>query len=589
MVYLGNEQESKAYRLFDPTTQRICVSRDVKFKENETWGWKQYMSEHIKDKPEWTDFKIRNLEVTNKHHDQGIQPIEEDNEFPSNDDDDYASPTRDSPTHSQAPHTPSTRSSQLDNTLKSLDFKKCALEKAIYTKTSKDSTLLIRVYIDDLIIIGTPKKEIYKFKAQIEEKFEMSDLGLLAYYLGIEVTQTDGDISIKQFAYANKILKETGMLDCNKTLIPMDPGTRLTKLRMKAGFLNSRGGGGKKKQSNNNDPGNAVKKVASPSTVDKTVRKERQSPLMETTGLDLYPPLPTQCTNSAGTILGKSSYANVIGKPSGTKVNFHALFTPAGNRMAYLVVVNYVRNTWDKYGLVQSLFSLSTGLFSFQFISMDGLNAMLENGSWFIRTNPFILKKVAFGCEPSERGCWSSYARAMIELRANVELKDNIVVAMPKINREGYYTCSIHVEYKWKPPRCACCKVFGHDLEKMGFKPTKQEVYQPVSKKPTISYSGKKKNTVEPNNESSPSTTPIIEKIDRMENLIIDGKAILVDNEGKPFRKVDDDSENKDSHEIDDYEYDPYDDDMYKGQKIPEMLQALFDNLDIKVKGRKKK
>ncbi|GJY42076.1 ribonuclease H-like domain, reverse transcriptase, RNA-dependent DNA polymerase [Tanacetum coccineum] len=92
---------------------------------------------------------------------------------------------------------------KLDNTLKSLDFKKCALEQAIYTKTSKDSTLLIGVYVDDLIITGTPKKEIDKFKAQMEEKFEMSDLGLLAYYLGIKVTQTGGDISIKQFAYAN--------------------------------------------------------------------------------------------------------------------------------------------------------------------------------------------------------------------------------------------------------------------------------------------------------------------------------------------------------------------------------------------------
>ncbi|GJR40311.1 ribonuclease H-like domain, reverse transcriptase, RNA-dependent DNA polymerase [Tanacetum coccineum] len=119
---------------------------------------------------------------------------------------------------------------KLDNTLKSLDFKKCALEQAIYTKTSKDSTLLIGVYVDDLIITGTPKKEIDKFKAQMEEKFEMSDLGLLAYYLGIEVTQTNGDISIKQSAYASKILKEAGMIDCNETLIPMDPGTRLTKI-----------------------------------------------------------------------------------------------------------------------------------------------------------------------------------------------------------------------------------------------------------------------------------------------------------------------------------------------------------------------
>ncbi|GJR47278.1 zinc finger, CCHC-type containing protein [Tanacetum coccineum] len=74
MVYLGNEQGSKAYRLFDPTTRKICVSRDV---------------------------KIRDLEAINEHHDQGFQPIEEDNEFPNNDDDDYVSPTRDSPLHSQ--------------------------------------------------------------------------------------------------------------------------------------------------------------------------------------------------------------------------------------------------------------------------------------------------------------------------------------------------------------------------------------------------------------------------------------------------------------------------------------------------------
>nr|GEW06499.1 zinc finger, CCHC-type [Tanacetum cinerariifolium] len=108
MVYLGNEQGSKAYRLFDPTTQKICVSRDVKFKENETLDWKEYMSEHINDEHEWTDFKIKNLEVTSEHHDQGTQPSEEDNEFPNNDNDGYASPTTGSPSHSQTPYTPST-------------------------------------------------------------------------------------------------------------------------------------------------------------------------------------------------------------------------------------------------------------------------------------------------------------------------------------------------------------------------------------------------------------------------------------------------------------------------------------------------
>ncbi|GJV77736.1 hypothetical protein Tco_1509320 [Tanacetum coccineum] len=120
---------------------------------------------------------------------------------------------------------------------------------------------------------------------------------------------------------------------------------------------------------------------------------------------------------------------------------------------------------------------------------------------------------------------------------------------------------------------------------------------------------------------SSPSTTPIIEKIDKIKKLIIDGKVTLVDDKGKPLEKVDYsgdyDSEDevasvdnemtsflakkdgygtqslleqwKESYENDDYEYDPYDDDMYEGQKIPEKIQAICDNLDIRVRGRRKK
>ncbi|GKG39469.1 hypothetical protein Tco_0463614, partial [Tanacetum coccineum] len=52
----------------------------------------------------------------------------------------------------------------------------------------------------------------------------------------------------------------------------------------------------------------------------------------------------------------------------------------------------------------------------------------------------------------------SSYARATIELRADVELKDTIMVAMPKLIGEGFYMCTICVEYGWKPPTCSSCK-----------------------------------------------------------------------------------------------------------------------------------
>nr|GEU79728.1 zinc finger, CCHC-type [Tanacetum cinerariifolium] len=120
---------------------------------------------------------------------------------------------------------------KLDQTLKSLDFKKCNLEQAVYTKRSKTSTLIVGVYVDDLIITGTPRKEIDLFKSQMEDKFEMSDLGLLAYYLGIEVIQIGGVITIRQTGYINKILKETSMMESNDTKIPMDPGTKLVKAK----------------------------------------------------------------------------------------------------------------------------------------------------------------------------------------------------------------------------------------------------------------------------------------------------------------------------------------------------------------------
>nr|GEY93853.1 ribonuclease H-like domain, reverse transcriptase, RNA-dependent DNA polymerase [Tanacetum cinerariifolium] len=84
---------------------------------------------------------------------------------------------------------------------------------------------------DNAVLLWSSRKEIDKFKDQMKEIFEMSDLGLLAYYLGIEVTQSGGDISIKQSAYARKILKEAGMLESNETIIPMDPGTRLKDLQ----------------------------------------------------------------------------------------------------------------------------------------------------------------------------------------------------------------------------------------------------------------------------------------------------------------------------------------------------------------------
>ncbi|XP_024014410.1 uncharacterized protein LOC112088375 [Eutrema salsugineum] len=60
-------------------------------------------------------------------------------------------------------------------------------------------------------------------------KFDMNDLSKLTYYLGIEVHQYRGGISLNQRRYALKILEESGMANCNLAHTPMENGIHLSK------------------------------------------------------------------------------------------------------------------------------------------------------------------------------------------------------------------------------------------------------------------------------------------------------------------------------------------------------------------------
>ncbi|XP_052619564.1 uncharacterized protein LOC128125952 [Lactuca sativa] len=76
---------------------------------------------------------------------------------------------------------------------------------------------------------GSCDQSIQNFKKDMSVKFEMSDLGLLTYYLGIEVNQQNTGITLKQEAYAKSILAKTRMLDCNPTKSPMEHKLKLRK------------------------------------------------------------------------------------------------------------------------------------------------------------------------------------------------------------------------------------------------------------------------------------------------------------------------------------------------------------------------
>lgn len=99
----------------------------------------------------------------------------------------------------------------------------------MYRKEIGKELLIIGVYVDDLFVTGTDLARISEFKKEMSSKFEMSDLGKLTYYLGIEVIQHQGGISLNQSRYAQKILEDANLIDCNPVQTKMEMGLNLSK------------------------------------------------------------------------------------------------------------------------------------------------------------------------------------------------------------------------------------------------------------------------------------------------------------------------------------------------------------------------
>lgn len=118
---------------------------------------------------------------------------------------------------------------KLNKCLEELGFVRCPYEHAVYVRRADGEILVVSVYVDNLLVTGTSIKEVSKFKNQMNMQFEMTDLGKLSYYLGMEVKQGVGFIELKQAAYARKILEKAGMAECNPVKYPMDPKESLTK------------------------------------------------------------------------------------------------------------------------------------------------------------------------------------------------------------------------------------------------------------------------------------------------------------------------------------------------------------------------
>ncbi|CAA7393199.1 unnamed protein product [Spirodela intermedia] len=86
---------------------------------------------------------------------------------------------------------------KLHKCLVSLEFSRSNDEQVVYLKRSNKSHLIIGVYVNDLLVMGENDSDISKFKDQMMNFFQISDLGQLCSYLSIELTQGGARITFK--------------------------------------------------------------------------------------------------------------------------------------------------------------------------------------------------------------------------------------------------------------------------------------------------------------------------------------------------------------------------------------------------------
>jgi hypothetical protein len=118
---------------------------------------------------------------------------------------------------------------RLDNFLQDKGFKKGTVDNNLYIKSEGDNLLVVLVYVDDIIFGCTNESSVQWFANSMQIEFEMSRIGEMSYFLGLQVKQSFAGILISQEKYLKEMLKKFQMEDSSPVSTPMVVGCKLSK------------------------------------------------------------------------------------------------------------------------------------------------------------------------------------------------------------------------------------------------------------------------------------------------------------------------------------------------------------------------
>jgi transposase InsO family protein len=118
---------------------------------------------------------------------------------------------------------------RLSNFLIKNDFKRGQVDTTLFRRTLGKDILVVQIYVDDIIFGSTNASLCKEFSELMQDEFEMSMMGELKFFLGIQINQCKDGVYVHQSKYTKELLKKFKLEDCKVMNTPMHPTCTLSK------------------------------------------------------------------------------------------------------------------------------------------------------------------------------------------------------------------------------------------------------------------------------------------------------------------------------------------------------------------------
>ena len=119
--------------------------------------------------------------------------------------------------------------SKFSQVVEKFGLQKSKSDHSVFYRNSSSAIVLLVMYVDDIVITGSDSIGISSLKSFLHGQFHTKDLGMLRYFLGVDVMRSKHRIFLSQMKYVLDLLSEIGKLGAKPCSSPMAPGVHLTR------------------------------------------------------------------------------------------------------------------------------------------------------------------------------------------------------------------------------------------------------------------------------------------------------------------------------------------------------------------------